>query len=109
MPSATAPEVKGTNGTNGTNGVHKPVGDVLHVIDSRTGQYHAVKIHHNAINATDLKAIKAPKDLEHPEYQNEQGIRVYDPGFSNTVVSESKVTYMQVPLHISYSLAKYEC
>ncbi|KAI0384968.1 citrate synthase [Hypomontagnella monticulosa] len=94
MPSATVPKANGTNGTNGTNGVHKPVGDVLHVIDSRTGEYHAVKIHHNAINATDLKAIKAPKDLEHPEYQNEQGIRVYDPGFSNTVVSESKVTYI---------------
>ncbi|KAK9424303.1 putative Citrate synthase [Seiridium unicorne] len=76
------------------NGLQKPTNDLLHVIDSRTGQYHSVKIHHNAINAADLKAIKAPKDVKHPEYQNEAGIRVYDPGFSNTVVSESKITYI---------------
>lgn len=91
MPSATAPQA---NAANGTNGIKKPLGDVLHVIDSRTGQHLALNIQQNAINATDLKQLKAPKDSEHPEYQNEQGLRVYDPGYSNTLVSESKITYM---------------
>ncbi|KAI0105028.1 citrate synthase [Nemania sp. FL0031] len=95
MTTPTKPLVQ--NNTNGTNGAGKHPDDVLHVVDSRTGQYHGIKIRQNAINAADLKAVKAPKDNEHPEYQNEQGIRVYDPGFSNTVVSESKITYMQVP------------
>ncbi|KAJ8129390.1 hypothetical protein O1611_g4242 [Lasiodiplodia mahajangana] len=83
--------------TSNTNGADKHLQDVLHVVDSRTGQYYGIKVRQNAINAVDLKAIKTPKDNEHPEYQNEQGIRVYDPGFSNTLVSESKITYMQVP------------
>ncbi|KAK8107065.1 uncharacterized protein PG998_009078 [Apiospora kogelbergensis] len=91
MPSATAPQV---NAANGTNGIKEPLADVLHVIDSRTGQHLALKIQQNAINATDLKQLKAPKDSEHPEYQNEQGLRVYDPGYSNTLVSESKITYI---------------
>ncbi|KAK8039549.1 hypothetical protein PG993_007960 [Apiospora rasikravindrae] len=88
MPSATTPPA------HGTNGVKAALGDVLHVIDSRTGQHHALKIQENAINATDLKQLKAPKDEEHPEYQNEQGLRVYDPGYANTLVSESKITYI---------------
>ncbi|KAK0628756.1 citrate synthase [Bombardia bombarda] len=88
MPSALSPV------TNGSKGVKNPPAHFLHVVDSRTGQYHAIGIHHNAINASDFKAIKAPKDVAHPEYQNDQGIRVYDPGFSNTVVSESKITYI---------------
>ncbi|KAI0151735.1 citrate synthase [Xylariaceae sp. FL1272] len=79
---------------NGVNGVKKLQGDVLHIIDSRTRQHYTVDIHENAISATDLKAIKAPKDAEHPEYQNEQGLRVFDPGYSNTLVSESKITYI---------------
>ncbi|KAL7619421.1 hypothetical protein AAE478_009960 [Parahypoxylon ruwenzoriense] len=93
MSSAIIPEA------DNNIGAKKPLGDVLHIIDSRTGQYHAVQIRRNTIDANDLKTLKAPKDPEHPEYQNEQGIRVYDPGFSNTVVSESKITYMQVNLH----------
>ncbi|KAK8093876.1 hypothetical protein PG997_000561 [Apiospora hydei] len=91
MPSATTPPA---NGANSTNGVKTPMGGVLHVIDSRTGQHLALKIQQNAINATDLKQLKAPKDEEHPEYQNEQGLRVYDPGYTNTLVSESKITYI---------------
>ncbi|RYC64525.1 hypothetical protein CHU98_g1675 [Xylaria longipes] len=82
MASDTTPKV------NGTHAVKKPLGDILHIIDSRTRQHYTVDIKQNAINASDLKAIKAPKDEEHPEYQNEQGLRVYDPGYSNTLFSD---------------------
>ncbi|KAI0523890.1 citrate synthase [Xylaria bambusicola] len=97
MTSDTAPKVNGVNGAKAFNGVHsvkQPQGDVLHIIDSRTRLHYTVDIQQNSINATDLKAIKAPKDEEHPEHQNEQGLRVYDPGYSNTLVSESKITYI---------------
>ncbi|GAW23113.1 hypothetical protein ANO14919_126630 [Xylariales sp. No.14919] len=94
MASDTAPKANGANGANGVGAAKKPEGDVLHIIDSRTRQHYTVDVHHNSINATDLKAIKAPKDEEHPEYQNEQGLRVFDPGYSNTLVSESKITYI---------------
>ncbi|KAJ8119546.1 hypothetical protein ONZ43_g3524 [Nemania bipapillata] len=90
MPSATNVVVS----TNGNGDTLKAKQDVLHVIDSRTGQYQAIPINKNAISATAFKGFKAPKDAHHPEYQNEQGLRVYDPGYSNTVVSESKVTYI---------------
>ncbi|RYP69143.1 hypothetical protein DL771_006237 [Monosporascus sp. 5C6A] len=98
MPSATETVVV-ENGVSTANGAKTKTAaaapqSILHTIDSRTGQYHAIPIRQNAINASDLKKITAPKDAEHPAYQNEQGIRVYDPGFTNTVVSESKITYI---------------
>ena len=57
---------------------------------------HLIDVVHNAINAADLKKVKAPKDPKNLADQNEHGLRVYDPGFSNTAVSESKITYMSV-------------
>ncbi|KAK3693107.1 citrate synthase-like protein [Podospora appendiculata] len=68
--------------------------DVLHAVDGRTGLYYAIPISKNSIRALDLRKIKSPNDAKHPAYQNEQGLRVYDPGFSNTCVSESKITYI---------------
>lgn len=68
--------------------------DVLHAVDGRTGLYYSIPINKNAVNAGDFKKIKSPADRKHPAYQNELGLRIYDPGFSNTTVSESKITYM---------------
>lgn len=67
----------------------------LHVIDERTGQYYQIPIQHNAISANEFKKIKAP-DTEYYADQNENGIRVFDPGFTNTAVVDSKVTYVFV-------------
>jgi citrate synthase len=67
------------------------------VIDERTGQYYQIPINHNAISANEFKKIKAP-DTEYYADQNENGIRVFDPGFTNTAVVESKVTYVLVTL-----------
>ncbi|GAP92992.2 putative citrate synthase [Rosellinia necatrix] len=90
MPSIT----NGTTASNGNGNSQKALHNVLHIIDSRTGQYQAIPIKKNAISANELKSFKAPEDVDHPEYQNEQGLRVLDPGFSNTVVSESRITYI---------------
>ena len=66
----------------------------LQVIDSRTGYEYKLPIDHNAVIATDFKSIKSPLNSEHYADQNEQGLRVYDPGFSNTAVSRSSITYV---------------
>ena len=62
--------------------------------DSRTGRAYNIPIERNSISAGLLKQIKAPESTLHPEDQNELGLRVFDPGFSNTAVSESKITYI---------------
>lgn len=81
-----------TNGINGTNGVDAVPS--LHVVDSRTGQYYEIPIVHNAIHASEFKRIKAPLNEDYYPDQTENGIRVFDPGFSNTAVKESKITYI---------------
>lgn len=83
----------GTVNGNGTKCGNKDQ-PVLHVVDSRTGQYYPIPIVRNAISASAFKQVKAPDDPAHPEDQADQGIRVFDPGFSNTAVSESQITFM---------------
>lgn len=84
------------NGTANGNGVKSANEDqpVLHIVDSRTGKYYPIPVIHNAISASAFKQIKTTEDPEHPEDQTDQGIRVFDPGFSNTAVSESQITFM---------------
>jgi citrate synthase len=95
-PDITKPAVR--NGTANGNGVKSENDNhpILHVVDSRTGQYYPIPIVRNAISASAFKQVKAPEDTEHPEDQTDQGIRVFDPGFSNTAVSESQITFMYV-------------
>lgn len=85
-----------TNGAAATNGVEKPEvpRDSLTVTDNRTGAIYQIPIKRNAIRATDFKAMKAPPtESDSPADNHEQGLRVFDPGYVNTAVSESKVTY----------------
>lgn len=64
----------------------------LTVVDNRTGKAYEVPIQHNSILATDIKKIKANGDRE--EDETEQGLRVYDPGYMNTAVIQSRITYI---------------
>ena len=66
----------------------------LHVIDQKTGKHYDLPISHNAVNASEFQQIKAPENHEYYADQNEQGVRIFDPGFSNTAVSTSNVTYV---------------
>ncbi|KAL1634247.1 hypothetical protein SLS58_010752 [Diplodia intermedia] len=66
----------------------------LTVTDNRTGQTFSFPIKHNAVNASEFKKIKAPEDAANLADQNEQGLRIFDPGFGNTCVSESKITFI---------------
>ncbi|EKG22539.1 Citrate synthase-like protein [Macrophomina phaseolina MS6] len=66
----------------------------LTVTDNRTGEAFEFPITHNAVNASDFKKIRAPEDPENIADQNEQGLRIFDPGYGNTCVSESKLTFI---------------
>ncbi|KZF20963.1 citrate synthase [Xylona heveae TC161] len=91
--SIATPSVKEDIATKTTSEIQKPTSDVLHVVDSRTGSYYNIPITNNAITASDLKHITAPAGIYEAD-QNEKGLRVYDPGFSNTAVMRSEITYI---------------
>ena len=66
----------------------------LHIVDERTGKSYRLPISHNAVKAGDFQQIKAPEDEDSYADQNGQGVRIFDPGFSNTAVSTSSITFM---------------
>lgn len=72
--------------------------NTLTVMDNRTGNKYVLPIKQNSISAMDFKQFQAPQDVDAPSNQAEYGIRVYDPGFGNTAVTESSITYKSVSL-----------
>jgi citrate synthase len=65
----------------------------LSVKDSRTGAKYTVPIYQNAVHALTLRQITS----DHPQnasQHSKEGLRVFDPGFRNTAVKESNITYM---------------
>lgn len=66
----------------------------LTVIDNRTGKSYELPIRHNSVLATDIKKIKAQSHDDVPEDETSQGLRVFDPGYMNTAVVQSKITYI---------------
>ena len=70
--------------------------NVLHITDGRTGNSYDIPITHNSVRALDFKVIKATsgKDLNNSADDAEGGLRLLDPGFQNTAVKESKITFV---------------
>ena len=70
----------------------------LHVIDSRTGLEYDIPIKNNAVQAVDFKRIKATEKegVANPYDNLHNGLRILDPGFENTAVKESKITFVYV-------------
>ena len=94
MVISSEPRVEPRNGTE----KHVSINDTLQITDNRTGNQYTLPIVRNSINAMDFKQMKAPRDVDNSCDQTEYGIRVYDPGFGNTAVSESSITYKLVSL-----------
>lgn len=67
----------------------------LEVFDSRTSRTYKLPIHRNTIQGSDLARIQAPvEDCQRAEsLYNHTGLRLFDPGFQNVAVMESKVTF----------------
>ncbi|KIY43963.1 peroxysomal citrate synthase [Fistulina hepatica ATCC 64428] len=67
----------------------------LTVTDNRTGRTYTIPIVDNSIQATDFKAMTAPRNpMDREECQTEKGLRVHDKAFLNTAVLRSKITYI---------------
>ena len=60
--------------------------ETLSVVDNRTGKKYEIPIHEGAINATDLRQIRASEE--------DFGLMSYDPAFMNTASCRSKITYI---------------
>ncbi|MGH7830055.1 MAG: citrate/2-methylcitrate synthase, partial [Candidatus Binatia bacterium] len=58
----------------------------LTVIDNRTGRTHEIPIQDGTIKATDLRQVKVSEE--------DFGLVSYDPGFMDTAVCQSKITYV---------------
>lgn len=65
----------------------------LLVQDSRTGVKYEIPIRRNAIQAIDLRRIRALTTEADRIDQVSRGLRVYDPGLQNTVVVESAISF----------------
>ena len=66
----------------------------LHVTDRRTGLEYDIPIKRNAVLATDFKKIKAIDEKSVASDCVEGGLRIMDPGFNNTAVKESAITFV---------------
>lgn len=66
----------------------------LHVTDRRTGMEYDIPIKRNAVQATDFKKIKAMDEKSVASDCVEGGLRIMDPGFNNTAVKESAITFV---------------
>jgi citrate synthase len=64
----------------------------LSVKDSRTGAKYAFPIYRNAVHALSFRQITAG-DSQNASQHSKEGLRVFDPGFRNTAVKESNITY----------------
>ncbi|KAH9809965.1 citrate synthase-like protein [Melampsora americana] len=70
------------------------------IIDHRTGKSIEVPIENNSIPATALKRLSIKLNSNssiqsnRPEDELEAGLRVFDPGFMNTAVIKSQITYI---------------
>jgi citrate synthase len=66
----------------------------LTVTDNRTGSKYTIPIIHNAVPAVGFRQICVDRDGKTLEQQYEDGLRVVDPGYRNTAVKLSGITYM---------------
>ncbi|KAI1313503.1 citrate synthase-like protein [Xylaria venustula] len=66
----------------------------LTVVDNRNNKVYEIPIKNNSILATDFKKIKDVQGNDREEDETEQGLRVFDPGYINTAVINSKITYI---------------
>lgn len=66
----------------------------LLVIDSRTSRRYDIPISHNSVRAIDFKSISVLGFGSDPRAQFAHGLKILDPGFQNTAVTESQITYV---------------
>ncbi|KAJ1923715.1 hypothetical protein IWQ60_005691 [Tieghemiomyces parasiticus] len=65
--------------------------DTLTVVDNRTKKVYELKVENNTVAAVDFAKIRDTDDQGRPAGT---GLRLYDPGFQNTAVARSRITYI---------------
>ncbi len=70
--------------------------NALHITDKRTGREYDIPIRHNSVQAVHFKNIRTAdgKGVASPADNVEGGLRIVDPGFQNTAVKESNITFV---------------
>lgn len=72
-----------------------PSSGALTVIDHRTNRRYHIPIAHNAVQAIHFQAICAGDQLDFSN-RIKNGLRILDPGFQNTAVMKSQITFVLV-------------
>lgn len=72
--------------------------DSLTVTDNRTSRSYEIPIVNNAVKATDFKWISSAHEFagQNALDRYTTGLKIMDPGYQNTAVAESEITYMSV-------------
>ncbi len=65
----------------------------LHVRDTRTPQTYVIQVVNNSVSGSDLAKIRGPSNVDDPREATEQQLRVFDPGYANTEVMRSRITF----------------
>ncbi|KAJ5647725.1 hypothetical protein N7490_004097 [Penicillium lividum] len=68
--------------------------DKLTVTDSRTSISYEIPIVNNAVKATDFRGISAIGSAASPLDRYAAGLKIIDPGYQNTAVAHSSITYI---------------
>lgn len=66
----------------------------LIIIDSRTSRRYDIPITHNSVQAIDFKSISILGLGSDPRARSTNGLKILDPGFQNTAVTQSQITYV---------------
>ena len=66
----------------------------LTITDSRINRRYEIPIQCNAVEAVRFKEIEAPQDYHHAADKPEGGLRLLNPGFQNTAVMASQITFV---------------
>ena len=74
-----------------------PVSNTLEVIDRRTGRRFKFPISNNAVEAVHFRAISTGS-ISSSNDTIQDGLKILDPGFQNTAVMRSNVTFVCVSL-----------
>jgi citrate synthase len=63
----------------------------LQIIDTRTSYEYEIPIHHNTVPASAFRAIKG-SSADSQSKRKGNGLKLYDPGLTNTAIAESDMT-----------------
>ena len=68
--------------------------DFLNVVDSRTSRRYSIQVIDDTIKGSEFANIRGPNDTDDQQRCSGASLRFFDPGYSNTAVMRSSVTFV---------------